>query len=258
MSDPERIYGEERRYDIVQTARALGRVEVVALAERFNVSAETIRQDLNALQASGVIRRVHGGAVPIERTLYEPQIDQRTEFAEEKRAIAEAALQFLPDSGALFLESGSTSMLVAQSLPLGRDYVVFTNSLPIATLLAQRTELTVMTLGGRVRPVTLGEVDSIAIRSLQEINVDVAFLGTNGVSARHGLTTPDRAEADFKQETLRAARTTVVLTDRSKIGNVALWRYGATEDVDHLVTSAGADAEELKALEASGLALTLV
>ena len=119
---------------------------------------------------------------------------------------------------------------------------------PIALLLAPRTDLTVITLGGRVRAVTLGEVDSFAIRSLRDIHVDVAFLGTNGFSVPHGLTTPDQSEAEFKRETLRVGETTVLLADRTKLGQASVWRYGELDAIDVLVTDAEPDAELSRAL----------
>jgi hypothetical protein len=86
-----------------------------------------------------------------------------------------------------------------------------------------RENITVITLGGRVRAVTLGEVDNFAQRSLREIFVDVAFLGSNGVSLEHGITTPDAAEADIKRLILKAAKKRVLLADHSKVGVTSVW-----------------------------------
>ncbi|MCP2032131.1 DeoR family fructose operon transcriptional repressor [Okibacterium sp. HSC-33S16] len=258
MAEMERLYAEERRFAIARAAKEDGRVEVASLASRFGVSAETVRQDLNNLQSSGLVRRVHGGAIPVDRLLFEESVGDRTRYSAEKNAIAKAAVASVPASGAIFIESGSTSMMFAEHMPKDRELTVFTNSLPIALFLAAEPALTVLTLGGRVRPVTLGEVDRFAIRSLQEIQVDVAFLGTNGLSASHGLTTPDQTEADFKRETLRSANHRVLLADRSKVGTVALWRYGSVEDLDVVITNAGADEAILDHVKASGPKLILV
>ncbi|WP_173923098.1 DeoR/GlpR family DNA-binding transcription regulator [Agromyces sp. Marseille-P2726] len=256
MTD-EKVFADERRYEILQRVRAAGRVEVSSLATEYGVSTETIRQDLNSLQESGVIRRTHGGAVPVDRTLIEPRVTERTTFSAEKRAIAGAAVAHVPPGGSIFIESGSTSLLLAESLPDDVPLTVFTNSLPVAVLLAQRPNATVITLGGRVRPVTLGEVDSFALRSLRDIHVDTAFLGTNGLSVEHGLTTPDQSEADVKREMLRISGHTVLLADRSKLGTVSLWRYGSVTDVDVVITSARADAAEIELLRATGTAVEL-
>lgn len=252
-----KVYADERRYEILNRARAEGRVSVLAMSEAYGVSRETIRQDLNALQQSGLVRRTHGGALPVERIGIEPLVSERLEFSAEKRAIAAAATQYLPARGSIFIESGSTSLLLAEMLPESSELTVFTNSLPIAMQLVQRPLLTVITLGGRVRPVTLGEVDSFAIRSLQEIHVDVAFLGTNGVSVAHGLTTPDQVEAEVKREMLQVGGTAILLADRSKFGTVALWRYGSVSDVDLMITDAGTDPNEVEQIRFAGTAVEL-
>lgn len=252
-----KVYADERRYGILRRARTEGRVSVLALSEAYGVSRETIRQDLNALQQSGLIRRTHGGALPVERIGAEPPVNERREFTGEKRAIAAAAARHLPPSGSIFIESGSTSLLLAEMIPEGSALTVFTNSLPIAMLLVQRPLLTVITLGGRVRPITLGEVDSFAIRNLQEIHVDAAFLGTNGVSAENGLTTPDQAEAEIKREMLQVGDRSILLADRSKFGTVALWRYGTVSDLDLLITDAGSDAKEIELIRSGGTEVEL-
>lgn len=245
MAADPKLYAEERRHLIAQQARESGRVEVARLAEQFEVTPETVRNDLNVLQRSGVVRRLHGGAVPVERSLFEPRVTERRGFSAEKASIAARALELLPEAGSVFLESGSTATFLAEMIPDGRTLTIFTNSLPIALLLAKRTDLTVITLGGRVRPVTLGEVDHFAIRSLREIHVDVAFLGTNGISAEHGLTTPDQAEAEFKRETLRVGESTVLLADRTKFGQVSVWKYGELSAVDVVVTTSHVDEKHI-------------
>lgn len=248
MVDGQR-FGDERRYETLQKVRADGRVEVAALAEEYGVSTETIRQDLNQLQETGVLKRTHGGAVRVERALTEQTVAERTGFSDEKQRIAAAAVRLMPSGGSIFLESGSTLQLLAELMPADAELTVFTNSLPAAMVLAQRSGLTVITIGGRVRGVTLGEVDNFALRSLEEIHVDVSFLGTNGLSVEQGLTTPDSAEAEVKRRTLNLGAQTVLLADRSKIDTVSVWRYGSMEDVDTLVVGAGVDPEQVRALQ---------
>ncbi|MEU2684665.1 DeoR/GlpR family DNA-binding transcription regulator [Streptomyces hygroscopicus] len=245
------MYATERQQEIMRYATAAGRVEVAQLARDLRVTAETVRKDLNALQQLGLLRRVHGGAVPVNQLLAEPEVAARTEWTEEKKRIAKAALAELPPQGSVFIESGSTTALLAEQLPPDLQLIVYTNSLPVAMMLAPRPQLTVITLGGRVRAVTLGEVDNFALRSLREINVDVAFLGANGISLERGLTTPDAAEAEVKRQILRSARRRVLLVDRTKIGEAALWRYGELSDIEVLITN-DLDAEQSAALNAAG------
>ena len=156
------------------------------MAEQLQVSTETIRKDLLFLERSGLLRRVHGGAVAIEDLSFEPAVSTRRSNEEEKRRIARTALAELPREGAVFLDAGSTTTILAEMFPADRDLTIFTNTLTIALALVA-ARLSVHTLGGRVRARTFAEVDNWAIRALSEIRVDVAFLGTNSISSERGL-----------------------------------------------------------------------
>jgi len=248
------MYAEERQQEILRLARAEGRVDVAALADAFSVTAETIRRDLTTLERAGVLRRVHGGAIPMERIGFEPALAARDSvLIEEKERIAKVALAELPEEGAVILDAGTTTARLAQALPVDRELTVVVNSPVIATMLGTRPNLTVLQLGGRVRGRTLATVDDWALRPLAEIYVDVAFIGTNGCSVERGLTTPDPAEATVKRAMINAARRVVLLADHTKIGNDYLARFGALSDVDLLITDAGLDDDLVTDVEAAGL-----
>jgi DeoR family fructose operon transcriptional repressor len=250
------VYAEERQQAIVQRARQAGRVDVAGIAADLSVTPETIRRDLTVLERQGLLRRVHGGAIPVERLGFEPQLATRAErMTEEKGRIAKAALAELPTEGAILLDAGSTTQRLAELLPTDRELTVITNSLPIAQLLATRLGLTVITLGGRVRGRTLAEVDAIAIRALESFSIDVAFLGTNGISLEGGLTTPDISEAEVKATMCRRARRRVLLADHTKVGNDTLCRFADVGDIDVFVTDAGLEDQLAEELEAAGLAV---
>ncbi|WP_017539806.1 MULTISPECIES: DeoR/GlpR family DNA-binding transcription regulator [Nocardiopsis] len=247
------MYGEERRRAILERAREDGRVEVAALAEEFDVTHETVRRDLTALERAGAVRRVHGGAIPIERIGFEPALPQRDALmAAEKDRIAEAALAELPEEGTVLLDAGSTTRRLAERLPPGRELTVVTNSLPIAALVSSRPGITPLLIGGRVRPRTQAAVGGWALRVLEEVYVDAAFLATNGVSAERGLTTPDTSEAEAKRRMVRAARRVVLLADRTKVGDDRFARFADLSEVDCLVTDAGLDARLAEELGAAG------
>lgn len=248
------MYAEERQQLIVETAREAGRVDVAGLAERFSVTPETIRRDLTVLEREGLLRRVHGGAMPIERLGFEPALGVRdTIRAAEKERIAKAALAEVPAEGVVLLDAGTTTARLAEILPTDRDLTVVTNALPIAMLLAQRPGLTVLALGGRIRGRTMAAVDTWALDTLAQTVVDVAFLGTNGISAAHGLTTPDQSEAAVKAAMIGAARRTIVLADHTKVGSDCFARFGQLADVDAFVTDDGLDQAATEELSACGL-----
>jgi len=248
------VYPEERQLRIVELARDQGRVEVARLAVELDVTPETVRRDLTTLERQGLLRRVHGGAIPIERLGFEPAVDARAEMlTAEKERIAKSALALLPAEGSILLDAGTTTACLAAVLPDDRELTVVTNALDIAVTLAGRPNLTVLTLGGRVRARTLAAVDVWALDVLRETFVDVAFLGTNGISAQRGLTTPDPTEAAVKRAMIGAARRAVVLGDRTKVGADHLIRFGDLEQIDTFVTDAGLDLELVGELEATGL-----
>jgi DeoR family fructose operon transcriptional repressor len=226
-------------------------VDVTFLAEEFGVTTETVRRDLTVLERHGLLRRVHGGAIPVERLGFEPALATRdTVMVAEKERIAKAALAEVPEQGAILLDAGTTTGRLAEILPTERELTVVTNSVPIVMTLSHRANLTLLLLGGRVRRTTLAAVDAWALAALADTYVDVAFIGTNGISVERGLTTPDPAEAAVKRAMLAASRRGVVVADHSKIGADQLARFGSLEDIDVFVTDSGADplvADELAA-----------
>jgi DeoR family transcriptional regulator, fructose operon transcriptional repressor len=197
---------------------------------------------------------VHGGAIPVERLGFEPALATRDAAATgEKQRIAKAALAELPAEGAVLLDAGTTTARLAEALPVDRELTVVTNALPIAATLATRPNITVHLLGGRVRGRTMATVDAWGARLLADTYVDVAFMGTNGISVERGLTTPDVAEAEIKRAMIAAARRVVVLADHTKIGVDHFARFAAIDDVDVLVTDSGIDAGLALDLDSAGV-----
>lgn len=248
------MYAEERQEAIVERARGKGRVEVASLASVLGVSQETVRRDLGVLEKRGMLRRTHGGAVPVERMRFEPEVSERqSERVAEKARIAEAALEFLPERGAVALDAGTTTAALAELLPAGRELTVLTNCLPIASALAANASVKVVISGGRVRARTLAAVDDAAARFLEEFAPDVAFVGANGVSARRGLTTPHEAEAAAKRAFVRNAARVVALADHTKVGREHFVRFARPEEVDVLITDSGLHDEAAAELEEAGM-----
>lgn len=247
------MYAEERQRYLVDRARSAGRLDVTVVATDLGVTTETIRRDLTVLERQGLLRRVHGGAIPVERLGFEPALAARDSvMTAEKERIAKSALAEVPEEGSILLDAGSTTARLAEALPTDRPLTVLVNALPTALALAPRPNLTVLLLGGRVRGRTLAAVDSWALDALAETYVDVAFLATNGVSVQRGLTTPDHAEAAVKKAMIASARRTVLLADRTKVGVDHLVRFGTLDQVDTLITDSGLDEQAAGEIEALG------
>jgi DeoR family fructose operon transcriptional repressor len=250
------VYAEERQHALASLVNERGRLAVAAVAEQFGVTTETVRRDLALLERAGMLRRVHGGAVQAGAlTLVEPGLGERRDTrTEAKRKIAAAALYLLPAAdGSVILDGGSTTAALAEVLPIDRALYVATNSVPIASRLSVSPGVTLHVLGGRVRGVTQTAVGDATVRAMQDLRVDVVFLGTNGVSPVHGFSTPDEAEAATKRAMVRAAQRVIVLGDSSKLGREHLMRFAAIEDVDVLVTDGEADPGLVAELETMGI-----
>jgi DeoR family fructose operon transcriptional repressor len=225
----------------------------MALADDLGVTSETIRRDLTVLERAGVLRRVHGGAIPIERLGFEPGLAARDAvMTGEKERIAKAALAALPQEGAVIIDAGTTTGRLAAVLPTDRELTVVVNAPPLAVALASRPNLTVIMLGGRVRGRTLATVDDLALRPLQHLFVDVAFMATNGCTPEHGLTTPDPAEAAVKRAMVRAARRAVLLADHTKFSQDYMACFAELSDIDVIYSDTGLDRGLAAELEAAG------
>ncbi|QAY61737.1 DeoR/GlpR transcriptional regulator [Microbacterium protaetiae] len=222
-----------------------GRVGVHDLSARFKVTTETVRRDLDALERSGALRRVHGGAVPLERgSTIEPSLTERIHRnAQQKSAIAARALQAIDRGfrGSVFLDAGTTTAAIAEQLP-GRLAAVqgtadiVTHSLTLAPLLATVSDITLTVVGGRVRGVTAAAVGAGTVGAISALRPDIVFVGTNGISAAFGLSTPDPEEAAVKAAIVRAARRVIVVADSGKFDVESLVRFAALDDIDVLVT----------------------
>ncbi|MCK1819904.1 DeoR/GlpR family DNA-binding transcription regulator [Streptomyces sp. XM83C] len=236
---------EERRRGILDAARRSGSVEVVGLAAEFGVSRETVRRDLNLLEQHGLVRRTHGGAIPVESAGFETTLATRTaRNVPEKTRIAAAAAALLGDAETVFIDEGYTPQLIAAALPRNRPLTVITTSLATAGHLSSAENVTVLLLGGRVRGGTLATVDHWATRMLSGFVIDLAYVGANGISRNHGLTTPDPAVGEVKAQVLKAARRRVFSGVHTKFGAVSFCRFADVTEFEAIVTDAGLPAAE--------------
>ncbi len=247
------MYAPERHRAIVERVSSGGRASVVDLADALRVTPETIRRDLSILERQGLVRRVHGGAIPVRRLGFQPTVDSRSAVRiEEKGRIAEAALDEVPDEGAIIIDSGTTTGRLVAMLPHDRQLTVVTNSVQHAIALANRENITCLLVGGRVRGRTLACVESWAVNSLKGITADVAIIGTDGVSVERGLTTPDRIEAEIKAAMVGAARRKVVLADHTKFGDDHFAAFARLDEIDVIISDSNLDADVASQVEAAG------
>lgn len=247
-----RVDSDTRQGRIVEFARTRGRVEVISLADELNVATETIRRDLKALAGRKLLKRVHGGAIPLETVAFESGVEYRSQVdLAQKHRMAAGAVDLLHGAETVYLDEGFTPRLIAEKLA-DRELTVVTSSLLAAEALAHSSGVTVLLLGGRMRGRTLATVDHWAVDTLRRLVIDLAFLGTNGISLDRGLTTPDPAVAAVKQTAVMVANRRVLVAAHSKFGITSFCRFAEVSDFEAIVTGTELSSAEARRYEALG------
>jgi len=249
------IFAESRKQEIVNSVNAKGEVLVQDLCDEFGVSPATIRNDLNELERLGMLLRTHGGAVSNAKAVgFElTSMDKENHNLEQKRAVAKVALDYIKSGTVIVIDTGTTTLELAKALKLANKKVtVITNDLLIATTLEQSSEVEVVLIGGTVRSGFHCTTGSTAIKMMQNLHVDIAFIATNGINIERGLSTPDMDTANMKSCMIEIAQKTILVTDSSKIGLDALASFAEVADIDMIITDDGAKEEFVKEVEANG------
>lgn len=255
------MYAAERQQAMAEMVTRRGRVSVADLAVEFGVTTETVRRDLDTLEQGHLLRRVHGGALPADSfTVLEAGLSDRgLSHPDEKRRIAEAALRFLPAAdAAVIFDAGTTTIQLAAMLPHDHRITALTHAIPVAARLADQPNVELHLLPGLVRDNTHAAVGVETVSALSRVRAEVAFLGTNGITVGHGLSTPDHTEAATKAAIIGSAQQVVLLADSSKIGQERTVRFADLADIDVLVTDVGADPAQVAALREAGLHVVTV
>jgi DeoR/GlpR family transcriptional regulator of sugar metabolism len=251
---------EQRQREILEELEREGNVSVADLTRRLSVSDMTVRRDLEELSSRNLLRKVHGGAVPVEKTTAEPHFAQKQKLHRgEKRAIAAEALRLIEDGDAVALSAGTTTWHIASALRRGyRDLTFITNSTNVALTLQENGWENIVLSGGMFRTPSDALVGPFADRTLKTLNADVLFIGAHGIHPKAGLTTPNVAEAETDRCLIDAARKVVVVADHTKLGVVALARIAPLSKIDVLITDDKADRETLREIELCGAEIVVV
>lgn len=240
------------RQDLLRQRLAGGEQLVVArIADEFDISVDTVRRDLIALEAAGAARRVRGGAV--RAAIPAAPMDHRVQQVPGSHAsLARAALDLVGDARTLVLDGGTTVLALARILPPAPDRLIVTPS-PWVAIACMANGHQVVMIGGRLSPSGGINVGQETESGLADLAADIAILGACGLDADFGLSSDDLAEAGVKRAMAAAARETIVLADRSKLGLRARHRTLDPAAIDHLVTDGGAD--QTAALSEAGVRL---
>ncbi len=247
---------QERRDFIERKLSVEGSVKASELAELFAVTSETIRKDFVYLERKGVAKKTYGGAVS-SSTMYEPSFKEKSVTnLDEKTRIASKALDRIENGMSLILDGGSTVFTLARALAIKKDLTVFTNGLKAAQILDE-FGITTYLLGGMIRHNSNSIVGSWAMRSLAEIRVDMAILGTSGFFDRPGPCVENFFEADLKRAMIQAGNRVVVLGDASKSTTQAVIEFAKWQQIDEFITDSRIDGDLLATIRQS-TAVTVV
>jgi DeoR family transcriptional regulator of aga operon len=248
----------ERLSAILEALANDGSVGVADLATELDVSAATVRRDLEFLEHQRMLTRTHGGAVS-QGVLYElPLRYKSARHQEEKKRIAAEAASRVADGVAIGLTGGTTTTEVARAVIDRQRLTVVTNALNIASELAIRPNLKLVVTGGYARPESYELVGPLAEQALAGLNLDVVFLGVDGISPTAGITTHHEVEAHTNLALIERARHVVVVTDSSKIGLVAFAQICPIDRVHEVITDAEADRDLLAELREAGVDVVTV
>lgn len=226
----------ERQNEIMEIAKAQGRVLVDELAEQFAVTPQTIRKDLNDLCAGKMLTRIHGGAhFPSgnENLQYE---QRRSIAATEKRAIGKAAASLIPDHSSLFINIGTTTEAVGEALSDHRGLMVITNNINVANSLRVHSEIEVVIAGGVVRATDGGIVGEAAVDFIRQFKVDFAVIGVSAIDEDGALLDYDFREVKVAQAIISNARHVILVSDASKFERSAPVRIGHLSQVHTFIT----------------------
>jgi DeoR/GlpR family transcriptional regulator of sugar metabolism len=226
----------ERKRRIIELLETRESVEVVELTDLFAISKVTARNDLDDLEAKGLLVRTHGGAVMAERhDLVRLISNTINENSDKKKKICAMAARLVDPGQNIIIDSGSTTVHLAQYIA-NRPITVITNSVLVVQELLGAEQVELIVAGGVLRRQSMAFMGAYARHSFEQIRADILFLGASSVSLEHGITCTNMIEADTKHAMIRSVSKVCLLVDSSKFGKVALAKICDWDSVDILVT----------------------
>ncbi|WP_425800370.1 DeoR/GlpR family DNA-binding transcription regulator [Desulfitobacterium sp. Sab5] len=248
------MFAEERQEQILSKVRSLGRVFAKELAEDFQVSIDTIRRDLTTMEEKGLLKRTHGGAVPLSKVRRFPMDDRirYSEGTEHQNAVAQLAAAYIEQGDTLFIGGASIHYILLKYLPVDRDYTVITNSLVIAEKLKSYNNIETYIVCGKVKSEE-GIVDPLATEFIKTLRIDTAFITGGGISAKHGLSSSTPEGAIFQRAVAEVSRQTICLMNFDKVGTEFFVKTMDLKDLEVVITDWEAPDEEIEKIKQLGV-----
>jgi DeoR family transcriptional regulator, glycerol-3-phosphate regulon repressor len=227
-----------RQSEILKIAKGEGRVAVEDLAQRFDVTLQTIRRDLTELAEVGYLDRVHGGAVPRAGVVNLGYEERRKLNAAAKTAIAKACAKVIPNNCSIILNLGTTTEAVAHALLAHHNITVITNNMNVANILVQNPNCEIIVAGGALRRSDGGLVGELTTQFFEQFKVDFAVIGASALDMDGDILDYDFAEVRVSKSIIRQARRRFLVCDASKMGRSAPMRLASLGELDAMFTNA--------------------
>ena len=240
-----------RRQAILEQLNREGIVQVADLSQRLGTTPATIRNDLDTLAAEGQLDRIQGGAVRKVKPA-EGWTNPVAPVGQGRRAIAEAVLSYIKDGDTLFVNSGMTTMAVAEVLSLRTNLNIVTNSLAVANYLAHQADMRLILLGGELNANYGFTYGGDALEQLNRYQPQWSILSVDGVHPEHGITTYHADEAMIDRTMISRAQKTIIVADHRKIGRVGFSHICGVGENQLLITDSGCEELVLERIEAAG------
>jgi DeoR/GlpR family transcriptional regulator of sugar metabolism len=246
----------ERRQVILEHLRREGKVVAVEMSAGLGVSPDTLRRDLQELAEAGLLRRVHGGALP-PAVGARPYAARREQAPAAKAAIARATCRLLHSGQVILLDAGTTTLEVARHLPSDLRATVVTNSPPIAVALAEHPTVEVFVVGGRLDQSARATVGAATIEALRSVRADVLVLGICSLHPDIGITVSDLEESYVKRAMIANAAEVVAVSSADKLGSAGPFVVGPLDELTHIVTERSSSPADLDAYRTRGVEVVL-
>ncbi|NSL86402.1 DeoR/GlpR transcriptional regulator [Chitinophaga sp. Mgbs1] len=249
----------ERHKFILDKLAEKGYVNVIDLCRELDVSGVTIRKDLKLLEDKSLLFRSHGGATINNPYTNDKPVNEKEKIRwQEKYNIGQAAAALIAPNDAVIIASGTSVLALAKNIHPKGHLTVITGALNVALELLRWPEIEVIQLGGQLRSSSSSVTGPYAEKILEDFSCSKLFLGVDGIDLEFGLTTSNINEAHLNQKMIATVQKIIVLADSSKFGKRGFGRICGLEDIDEIITDNGISAHTVKALEDTGIKVTIV
>jgi DeoR/GlpR family transcriptional regulator of sugar metabolism len=258
MVTPRIISGVERQNQILRWINQQQRISVAEVCEQFSVSEATARRDLEVLAGKRKVQRVHGGAISVEKAPPEmPMLMRQSDQAGEKQRIGFTGAKLVNDGETVFLGSGTTVYEVARNLKDRQKLTVITNSLPVVNLFSDNPQITIVCLGGILRPSEFSFIGHITEQALAEVRADKVFIGVRAISLNEGLTNDYIPETLTDRAILKIGQEIIVVADHTKFGRISTVMLVPIDRIHTLITGVETSADLIKGISSNIRVITV-